>query len=300
MARGQDTRGSRPLLTIGANTTSYSFKSTVFSLLFVNSENVVVNKAILQRWIERDSFVASLVKVIEEDEEVKELLQMSNVNAVLRLGYNDHGPVHARIVAGASLELMHLLATRGFSFTSVEHGTAANLDEVKLILITASYLHDIGNAVHREHHEMIGALLARDIADRILEKVKPEISSRKVRLRQEILTAIYSTAMDAKPLTVEASIIRLADGLDMSEGRARVPYRLGKHDMHSLSALSIRRVELRPGSETPIEVLVFMNDMAGFFQVERVLMPKIEGGRLKGLVKVQVFSQLSDKPITLI
>ncbi|MEM2597879.1 MAG: phosphohydrolase, partial [Thermofilum sp.] len=97
----------------------------------------------------------------------------------------------------------------------------------------------------------------------------------------------------------EASIVRLADGLDMSESRARLPYKLGKHDMHSLSALSIRKVELRPGAETPIEVLVYMSDMAGFFQVERVLMPKIEGGKLKGLVKVFVFSERDGRSITL-
>lgn len=266
----------------------------------MSAESVVVNKAILQRWIERDSFTAFVVRVIEEDEEVVELLQMSNVNAVLRLGYNDHGPVHARIVAGTALELLSMLAARGISFTMLEHGTAASMDDVKLVLILASYLHDIGNAVHREHHELIGSLLARDIVDRIIDKVRPEAKARKVRLRQEVLSAIYSTAMDVKPLTVEASIVRLADGLDMSEGRARLPYKLGKQDMHSLSALSIGRVELRPGRETPIEVLVYMNDWAGFFQVERVLMPKIEGGKLKGLVKVKVFSLRDERHVTLV
>lgn len=266
----------------------------------MDQESVIVNKAILQRWLERDSFVAFAVRVVEEDEEVRELLHMSNVNAVLRLGYNDHGPVHARIVAGAALELMRMLSRRGVAFTSLQHGSAVDENEVKLILILASYLHDIGNSVHRENHELIGALLAKDIVDRLLGKILPSVGSRRVRLRQEILSAIYSTAMNVKPLTIEASIVRLADGLDMSEGRARLPYKLGKHDMHSLSALSIGKVELRPGTDTPIEVLVYMNDLAGFFQVERVLMPKIEGGKLKGLVKVHVFSQRDGRTITLV
>ncbi|MEM1516835.1 MAG: phosphohydrolase [Thermofilum sp.] len=265
----------------------------------MTAESVVVSKDLLKRWVEHDSFVASLVKAIEEDEEVRELLYMSNVNAVLRLGYNDHGPVHAKIVAGTALELMRLLALRGASFSSLQHDTAANLDDVKLILVASSYLHDIGNAVHRDFHELIGAILAKDIVDRVIDRVRPGIGARKIMLRQEVLSAIYSTAMEAKPLTVEASIVRLADGLDMSEGRARLPYKLGKHDMHSLSALSIRKVELRPGAETPIEVLVYMSDMAGFFQVERVLMPKIEGGKLKGLVKVFVFSERDGRSITL-
>jgi metal-dependent HD superfamily phosphatase/phosphodiesterase len=265
----------------------------------MSAERVVVDKNILRRWMERDAFVELLVKTLEGDQEVMELLHMSNVNAVLRLGYNDHGPVHARIVAGAALELLSILLSKGVGLTSLQQGTAASLEEVKFILVTASYLHDIGNAVHRENHELLGALLAKDIVDRLLPQVLPQSGPRRFRIRQEVLSAIYSTAMEVKPLTVEASIVRLADGLDMSEGRARLPYKLGKHDMHSISALSIKRVELSPGEDVPVEVTVHMSDLAGFFQVERVLMPKIEGGKLKGLIKIKVVDQRGDKVLVL-
>ncbi len=255
----------------------------------VRSKGVAVTKYILDRWIAADAFVAKVVGELEADEEVKALLEMSNVNAVKRLGYNDHGIVHARIVTGTSMELLNLLQARSVQPSSLAHGTSRSLDEVKLILLLASYLHDIGNGVHREFHEAIGSVLAKDIVDRLLSKLTSLPLRQRVLIRQETLSAIFSTAMNVRALTVEASIVKLADGLDMSEGRARLPYKLGKVDMHSLSALNVKRVELSPGDAIPVVVSVHMSDMAGFFQVEEVLLPKLEGGLLKGLVRVDVY-----------
>jgi metal-dependent HD superfamily phosphatase/phosphodiesterase len=253
------------------------------------SKSVAVTKYILDRWVAADAFVAKVVGELEADEEVKALLEMSNINAVKRLGYNDHGIVHARIVTGTSMELLNLLLARGVQPSSIAHGTAKSVDEVKLILLLASYLHDIGNGVHREFHEAVGSVLAKEIVDRVLAKLTLLPLRQRVLIRQEILSAIFSTAMNVRALTVEASIVKLADGLDMSEGRARIPYKLGKVDMHSLSALNVKRVELSPGDAMPVVVSVHMSDMAGFFQVEEVLLPKLEGGLLKGLVRVDVY-----------
>ncbi len=61
----------------------------------------------------------------------------------------------------------------------------------------------------------------------------------------------------------------------MAEGRARVPYNAGKVDIHSLSALSIKRVEIEQGDATPVRILVHMNNPSGVFQVEEVLGHKI-------------------------
>ena len=255
----------------------------------MGSSSVTVSRELLDKWVLADPFTASVVREVEADDEVRALLEMSNINAVKRLGYNDHGPVHAKIVAGTSLELMKLLVQRGVQFTAIEHGTAKSLDEVKLILLLASFLHDAGNAVHRHLHEAVGSVLVKDVVDRLLGKLLPRPLHQRVLIRQEILSAIYSTAMDVQALTLEASIVKLADGLDMSEGRARLPYRLGKVDMHSLSALNVKRVTLSAGDEVPIVVSVYMSDLAGFFQVEEVLLPKLNGGKLKGMVKVEVY-----------
>ncbi len=254
-------------------------------------EEAVISKHILAKWVERDPFVARLVEVLEGDEEVAELLRMSNINAVLRLGYNDHGPVHARIVAGTALELFHLLLAANVEPTSLVHGTAKNLDEVKAILVFAAYLHDVGNAIHRDMHEHLGALFAKDILDRLLPRVLGDIGPRRFLLRQEVMGAIFSTDYSTRALTVEAGIVKVADGLDMSEGRARIPYEMGKVDIHALSALSIKRVSLSRGLEKPVRITVKMDDLAGYFQVEKVLMPKIRLSGLQGYIELEVYAR---------
>jgi len=254
------------------------------------THGTVVSKNILSKWTEADPFVNRLVSTLESDEEVIALLEMSNINAVKRLGFNDHGPVHARIVAGVALEILNLLLNRNIGMSTLQDGTSKSIDEVKAILVLASYLHDVGNSIHREYHEMVGSLLAKDIVDRILQQIFPKIGGRRYMLRQEILSAIFSTEYDVRALTMEASIVKLADGLDMSEGRARLPYKMGKIDMHSLSALNIKHVEISPAEDVPILVSVYMDDLAGFFQVERVLMPKIESTKLKGLVRINIYN----------
>ena len=86
---------------------------------------------------------------------------------------------------------------------------------------------------------------------------------------------------------MECGTVKIADGLDMSEGRARIPYKLGKMDMHAVSALSIRRVELERG-DRPIRISVHMDDMAGLFQVEQVLTPKILTSTIEDHIEVYI------------
>ena len=224
---------------------------------------------------------------MEGDEEIQELLKMSNLMAVTRLRYNDHGIVHARIVAGASLELLGLLADSGVTPTTLRDGSTRSFEEAELVVLLAAYLHDIGNSIHRLKHEYIGALLAKDILDRILPKILEVKGRRLYTFRQEVLHAIYATEYNTRCLTVEAAVVKIGDGLDMSEGRARVPYRLGKVDMHSVSALSIRRVEVERGVK-PIRIKVYMDDLAGLFQLEEVLNPKIKTSGIEDKIEVSV------------
>ncbi|RLE58929.1 MAG: phosphohydrolase, partial [Thermoprotei archaeon] len=74
-------------------------------------------------------------------------------------------------------------------------------------------------------------------------------------------------------------------------GRARIPYEMGKIDIHALSALSIKCVELSKGNNKPVKIIIKMDDLAGYFQVEKVLMPKIESSGLKNFIEVEVFSK---------
>ncbi len=78
----------------------------------------------------------------------------------------------------------------------------------------------------------------------------------------------------------------MADGTDMAGGRARIPYKTGKVDIHSLSALSITKVEIEGGDRKPVQILVSMNNPAGVFQIEQVLERKIKTSGIQDLVEV--------------
>jgi metal-dependent HD superfamily phosphatase/phosphodiesterase len=248
---------------------------------------VTVSRDLLRKHVLRSNLLRAAYEALMSDVEVRTLLHMSNIMAVHRLRFNDHGPVHAEIVAGAALELFDRLVASGVEPTTVRDGTAPSMDHARLVVMYAAILHDIGNAVHRDMHEKLGAVLARDIVDRALSKIVTDVEQR-VMLRQEILHAIHSTAYDVDCLSLEAGVVKVADGLDMAEGRARLPYRLGKLDMHAVSALSIKRVEIDEGLKRPIAVVVHMSDMAGLFQVERVLMPKLRTSGLEDRIEVYI------------
>lgn len=220
------------------------------------------------------------------DEEIQELLKMSNVNAVERLLYNDHGPVHAAIVSGSGLEIFDILVDSGVQPSSLAQGLVSDIDHARLIVMIASYLHDIGNSIHRAQHELLGAAISYNLLDRILPDIIDLDRKALVRIKSEILHAIYSTAMDVDALTIEASVVKVADATDMAEGRARFPYKRGKMDMHALSALSITRVEIERGSMRPVRLVIAMTNYAGFFQIERVLMPKIRGSLIESYIEI--------------
>lgn len=257
---------------------------------------VVVSPGLVRKFVESSNVLRKVYEFLESDEEVQSLVEMSNIMAVGRLRYNDHGVVHSRIVSGAALEIFDLLIKAGVKPTSLEFGITRNIEESMVIVLASAYLHDIGNAVHRVSHEYVGSLLAKDIVDRMLIDVAPAIEGRRRRMiRQEVLHSIYATETNTQALTVEAGAVKVADGTDMAEGRARIPYKLGKIDMHSVSALSIKRVDILTGNYRPVSIEVTMDNFAGLFQIEAVLKPKIVSTRVAEYFEVLI--RVGDKEI---
>ena len=213
-----------------------------------------------------------MFNLLENDHEVQGCLHMSNVMTVNRLKYNDHGVVHSRITAGSSLAIFDLLTGK------VERNTEQNgisTADARIIVLCGAYLHDIGNSIHRVDHEIHGCIIARPILDRLLGEVIPD-EDLALRMRHEILHSIVAHDDDVPCLTLEAGASTVGDGTDMAEGRARVPYNAGKVDIHALSALSIKRVEIERGDAKPVRILVHMDNPSGVFQVEEVLGRKIQ------------------------
>jgi len=250
-------------------------------------EEVEVSVSLLGKHLSKYKLVSRACRLLEREPEYNALVEMSNIMAVKRLKYNDHGPVHARIVAGASLEIFDRIVARGVKPTTIVDKTASNLEEAALVVFLGAMLHDVGNSIHRFNHELTGALLAKDLLDRVLRKLFPRNTRKRVLLRQEIMHAIHSTSYEVDSLTIEAGCVKVGDGTDMSKGRARIPYKMGKSDIHAVSALSIEKVTISSSDDKPVIINVYMSERAGVFQLEKVLFPKILSSGLKDYIGVK-------------
>jgi len=172
---------------------------------------------------------------------------------------------------------------------------AGDADDACLVSAAAALLHDIGNQVHRKYHEMMGVGLARGILDRLMPEIYPEVEQR-VELRAFILHAIFSHDFDPPPLTFEAGLVAVADGTDVTKGRGRTAFDLGKVDIHSVSALAIDEVHIAPGKDAPVEITVVMNNSAGIFQIGDTLTRKVVKGPLAQWIIVTALTRPSDSP----
>ena len=116
---------------------------------------------------------------------------MANIMAVKRLGYNDHGPVHAKIITGSALEIFSLLTD------AVEPSSVMNeicdYEDARLIVLLGAYLHDVGNTIHRIDHEKTGALLASKLLDRVLLDLYDSDPGLAYRVKSEVLHALYTS-----------------------------------------------------------------------------------------------------------
>ena len=75
----------------------------------------------------------------------------------------------------------------------------------------------------------------------------------------------------------------------MSEGRSRIPYEAGKIDIHSVSAAAINGVEIMEGAKKPIQINIWMNDLAGIFQVDELLKHKLVGSGIEKYIIISAY-----------
>jgi uncharacterized protein len=220
---------------------------------------------------------------VNDDTELKALWHVSNVNAIARLKINDHSWVHIQIVANIALKLLRQLTKHGVEPSLVvDYGMRREDSEVVVML--GALLHDTGMAVHRDNHEDFSLFLAARKARQLLEPSyeEPELTV----MVSEILHVITSHRASGRPLTLEAGILRVADALDMAEGRSRIPFERGHVSIHSLSAAAIDRVEIKDGQEKPVLIEIVMNNSSGVYQVDGLLKEKLRGSGLEPFVEV--------------
>lgn len=235
--------------------------------------------------IHGNNLLEKALQVINQDSEIKTLWRVINVNAIDRLGMSDHGAVHYQIVANIALRLGRILHKNGVEM-SITKNHELSYQYAELVILLASLLHDLGMTISREGHEEFSLFLANSILHRILKFLPVE---ERTIVSSEVLHAIIAHRSDGKPYTIEAGIVRVADALDMSEGRSRIPYEAGKVDIHSISAAAIDKVEILAGADEPVHINIWMNNSAGIFQVDELLKGKLVGSGLEEYVKVRAF-----------
>ncbi|MFW9803907.1 MAG: HD domain-containing protein [Candidatus Thorarchaeota archaeon] len=229
---------------------------------------------------------------LENDIEVQALLEDSNRMAIDRMGYSDHGHTHSLIVAQNGVRLFRALV-KGLQPSIVQEETGTQQD-AELIVFVGCYLHDIGMVVARENHDIFTVFLATPILERILEKVYPKDRHKQVHVRGHIQHAIYTHDIAAPPLTVEAGIVGIADALDMTKGRARIPFEAGSVNIHSASAMAIERVNIRKGEEKTVRIEVIMNNASGIFQIQELLEKKVRSSPAL-LDHIELYAVMSTK-----
>jgi uncharacterized protein len=229
---------------------------------------------------------AKLRKVVERanaDEGLKAWWHVANVNAVKRLGINDHSWVHIQIVVNIGLRLLRLLAKRGVEPAMVED-YGMKREDAEVVVVLGALLHCVGMAVHRDRHEDWSLFLAEPKARELLDGVyeEPELTV----VVSEVLQAITSHRESGHPLTLEAGIVRVADALDIEEGRSRIPFERGRVSIHSVSAAAIDEVVIAEGTERAVSVEIKMNNSAGLYQVDELLRAKLRGSGLEPYFEV--------------
>jgi metal-dependent HD superfamily phosphatase/phosphodiesterase len=220
---------------------------------------------------------------VKADKKLHSYWKCSNVMAIDRMGYTDHGPTHVKIVANLALKLLRILMDKQVTPSIVKSYGMRN-EDAEVVVVLGSIFHDLGMVVTRNDHEKYSVLLSLEFIERCLTPVYSE--EERAIMCSEVLHAIVTHEQPNKPLTVEAGIVSIADALDMEAGRARIPFKAGKIDIHAVSALSIEKVEIVEGETKPITIKITMSNSAGVFQIDELLKPRIEGSGLKEYIHV--------------
>jgi len=239
--------------------------------------------------------VLELTQLMITDEEIRANQEHANTVSIVRLGYNDHGPVHMRIVVLNAITMMALIREAGIK-TSLETEEIGTFDDSLIAVLLACMLHDLGMCVGRQDHELHSGYLAAPVMDRLLTAIYPDNLQKRVMIRALALEGISGHMGNRTIHSLEAGIVQVADGCDMTKGRARIPIALGYSpragDIHQYSANSIEEVRFSRGAGKPIRVEVFMSSEVGLFQVEEVLLHKIASSTAKP--HIELYAQVQD------
>ena len=225
----------------------------------------------------------ALLEGVNGDAEVRSWWHMAQVRSE-RLGMSDHSWVHVQVVLNIALRLLRLLVKGGIEPAMVTDHAMRDRD-AEVVVAAGSLLHDVGMSIHRADHEAYSLFLAERKLRELLADVYRDPAERTVVIA-ESLHAIIGHRRRGEPYTLEAGVVRVADALDMAEGRSRLPVEAGQMGIHAISAAAIDSVSIAAGEERPVRIEIAMNNSAGVFQVDDLLATKLRGTPLATNVEV--------------
>ncbi|HEV7615027.1 MAG TPA: HD domain-containing protein [Solirubrobacterales bacterium] len=221
-------------------------------------------------------------EAVNGDDQVRAWWYMTQIQSE-RLGMSDHSWVHMQIVLNIALRLLRLLVKAGVEPAMVsDHGMRDR--DAEVVVAGGALLHDVGMSIHRADHEAYSLFLASGALERLLAGSYKE--PERTVVAAEILHAIIGHRRRGEPYTLEAGVVRVADALDMAQGRTRIPIEAGHEGIHSISAAAIDEVNIEAGEERPVRIEIELNNSAGIFQVDDLLATKIRDTPLEGRVEV--------------
>ena len=230
-----------------------------------------------------------LVNYLFEDAELQEMQDYANNVSIKRLGYNDHGPVHMRQVCANAIKMLNILQSSGIQ-SSLEKEEVGTFEDSMCAVIIAGLMHDLGMMIGRQGHEEMSVTLAKPIIERTVMYLFPDDLHRRTIVKSLAIEAIIGHMSSRKIHSIEAGVILIADGCDMTKGRARIPMAINTTprvgDIHKYSANAITRIGIHHGERRPIRIDIEMTGDVGFFQIEEVLLTKIDSSPAKGYVEL--------------
>src|SRR5450756_1293591 len=157
-----------------------------------------------------------LYESIMSDPRIMAQWDLANYIAVVKLGFNDHGPIHAQVVAAAAMQMMQLLLQRGVGVDVIQSG-AGDLDDAHAVVLAGILLHDIGNQIHRVNHEAFSLTLAQPIVERHFAPIYTDPEQLQTMIGFTLST-IACHDCNPPPLTMEGAVVAVADATDMTKG----------------------------------------------------------------------------------
>lgn len=238
---------------------------------------------------ESDNLPKRIMTELLENDEIQAIQDYANTVSITRLGLNDHGPVHMRTVCRNALKMLRILHDAGVETNLQKEHSGSFTDSVAAVML-AAFLHDAGMTIGRKDHELYSGIISYQLISDVLLKALPKDTRRRTVIRSMAMEGILGHMATRTIHSIEAGLILIADGCDMTKGRARIaleiPTKPMEGDIHKYSANSIERVHITKGDDRPIKIEVNMKAEVGLFQIEGVLMPKIQSSPAKHLVEL--------------